>query len=439
MELFGNDSKSEKESRKPLADRIRPKTLDEVVGQEHLLGKGKILRVLLDKKDVPSMIFWGPSGVGKTTLGWLIGKHMKVPYVSLSAVNIGIKEVKEIIQKAKFQKIILFIDEFHRFNKLQQDTFLPHAENGDIILIGATTENPSFEIISPLLSRMKVLTLKALTQQDLVTILKRALNEDTELKKASLRIDNETIEELALLANGDARKALNLLEVCFMMVKEDGNRESAIDRHVLQEAYQRNIAVYDKKGEMHYDLISALHKSMRGSDPDASLYWLARMIEGGEDPLYIARRMVRFASEDVGNADPQALTLTMAAMEAFNFIGPPEGYLALAQACVYLSLCEKSNAIYIAYSRASKDVRELPEYSVPLHIRNAPTKLMKELGYGEAYLYPHDYNDGLVQQEYFPPEMKDKRYYFPKNRGHEQKLQEFLEKVRKVRGKGGEQ
>ena len=435
MELFGNDSKSERESRKPLADRIRPKTLDEVVGQEHLLGKGKILRVLLDKKDVPSMIFWGPSGVGKTTLGWLIGKHMKVPYVSLSAVNIGIKEVKEIIQKAKFQKIILFIDEFHRFNKLQQDTFLPHAENGDIILIGATTENPSFEIISPLLSRMKVLTLKALTQQDLVTILKRALNEDTELKKASLRIDNETIEELALLANGDARKALNLLEVCFMMVKEDGNRESVIDRHVLQEAYQRNIAVYDKKGEMHYDLISALHKSMRGSDPDASLYWLARMIEGGEDPLYIVRRMVRFASEDVGNADPQALTLTMAAMEAFNFIGPPEGYLALAQACIYLSLCEKSNAIYIAYSRASKDARELPEYPVPLHIRNAPTKLMKELGYGEAYLYPHDYKDGLVQQEYFPPEMKDKRYYFPKNRGHEQKLQEFLEKVRKVRGK----
>jgi putative ATPase len=435
MELFGNDSRSERESRKPLADRIRPKTLDEVVGQEHLLGKGKILRVLLDKKDVPSMIFWGPSGVGKTTLGWLIGKHMKVPYVSLSAVNIGIKEVKEIIQKAKFQKIILFIDEFHRFNKLQQDTFLPHAENGDIILIGATTENPSFEIISPLLSRMKVLTLKALTQQDLVTVLKRALNEDTELKQTSLKIDNETIEELALLANGDARKALNLLEVCFMMVKEDGNSEPVIDRDVLREAYQRNIAVYDKKGEMHYDLISALHKSMRGSDPDAALYWLARMLEGGEDPLYIVRRMVRFASEDVGNADPQALTLTMAAMEAFNFIGPPEGYLALAQACIYLSLCEKSNAIYIAYSRASKDARELPEYPVPLHIRNAPTKLMKELGYGEAYLYPHDYKDGLVRQEYFPPEMKDKRYYFPRNRGYEQKLLAFMDKVKKVKEK----
>lgn len=435
MDLFGKEIQTDKITRKPLADRIRPKNLDEVVGQEHLLGKGKILRVLLDKKDVPSLIFWGPSGVGKTTLGWLIGKHMKLPYVSLSAVSIGIKEVKEIIQKTRHQKIIFFIDEFHRFNKLQQDTFLPHVENGDIILIGATTENPSFEIISPLLSRMKVLTLKALEQKDLVTILKRAINEDVELKAASLKIDSETIEELALLANGDARKALNLLEVCFNMVKEEDRGESVIDREVLREAYQRNIAVYDKKGEMHYDLISALHKSMRGSDPDASLYWLARMIEGGEDPLYIARRMVRFASEDVGNADPQALVITMAAMEAFNFIGPPEGYLALAQACIYLSLCEKSNAIYVAYGRAASDARELPEYPVPLHIRNAPTKLMKELGYGEEYLYPHDFKDGLVRQEYFPPEMSNKRYYFPKNRGHERNILEFMARVRKVRGK----
>jgi putative ATPase len=435
MELFGSDITSDRNTRKPLADRIRPRSLEEVVGQAHLLGTGKILRVLLDKKDVPSMIFWGPSGVGKTTLGWLIGKHIRLPYVSLSAVSIGIKEVKELIQKTKFQKIILFIDEFHRFNKLQQDTFLPHVENGDIILIGATTENPSFEIISPLLSRMKVLTLKPLSQEDLVTILNRALNEDSELKRALLKIEDTTIEELALLANGDARKALNLLEVCFKMVKEQGSRGSVIDHDVLREAHQRNIAVYDKKGEMHYDLISALHKSMRGSDPDASLYWLARMIEGGEDPLFIARRMVRFASEDVGNADPQALSLAMAAMEAFNFIGPPEGYLALAQACVYLSLCEKSNAIYVAYNHASKDARELPGYAVPLHIRNAPTKLMQELGYGEAYLYPHDYKDGIVQQEYFPPEMRNKRYYFPKNRGYEQKLLAFMEKARKAMGK----
>jgi putative ATPase len=436
MDLFGNEIPTDKVTRKPLADRIRPKTLDEVVGQEHLLGKGKILRVLLDKKDVPSLIFWGPSGVGKTTIGWLLGRHMKLPYVALSAVSIGIKEVKEIIQKTKHQKIILFIDEFHRFNKLQQDTFLPHVENGDIILIGATTENPSFEIISPLLSRMKVLTLKALTKDDLVIILKRALREDGELKSAALTVDDATIEELALLANGDARKALNLLEVCYKMVKEVGTKGSVIDREILREAYQRNIAVYDKKGEMHYDLISALHKSMRGSDPDAALYWLARMIEGGEDPLYILRRMVRFASEDVGNADPQALTLTMAAMEAFNFIGPPEGYLAIAQACVYLSLCEKSNAIYVAYGRAGSDARELPEYPVPLHIRNAPTGLMKDLGYGEDYLYPHNFPEGIVAQECLPREIRDRRYYVPTDRGHEKRLREFLEKVRRVKKAG---
>ncbi|OPY67599.1 MAG: Replication-associated recombination protein A [Syntrophorhabdus sp. PtaU1.Bin050] len=435
MDLFGNiDSNDtpDKDGGKPLADRIRPTSLDEVVGQEHLLGKGKILRVLLNTKDVPSMIFWGPSGVGKTTLGWLIGKYMKLPYVSLSAVSIGIKEVKEIIQKTRARRIILFIDEFHRFNKLQQDTFLPHVESGNIVLIGATTENPSFEIISPLLSRMKVLTLKALEKKDLVKIIKRALNQDRELREALLKVDDETIDELALLANGDARKALNLLEVCYKMVKKEDTGEPVIDHDILREAYQRNIAVYDKKGEMHYDLISALHKSMRGSDPDAALYWLARMIEGGEDPLFILRRMVRFASEDIGNADPHALSLAMAATEAFRFIGPPEGYLALAQTCVYLSLCEKSNAVYIAYNLASSDARELPEYPVPLHIRNAPTKLMKELGYGHDYLYPHDYEDGLVKQEYFPPEITNKRYYFPKNRGHEKRLGEFLEKVRKI-------
>ncbi|OPX96727.1 MAG: Replication-associated recombination protein A [Syntrophorhabdus sp. PtaB.Bin006] len=305
-------------------------------------------------------------------------------------------------------------------------------ESGNIVLIGATTENPSFEIISPLLSRMKVLTLKALKKEDLVKIIRRALNQDRELREALLKVDDETIDELALLANGDARKALNLLEVCYKMVKKENTGEPVIDHDILREAYQQNIAVYDKKGEMHYDLISALHKSMRGSDPDAALYWLARMIEGGEDPLFILRRMVRFASEDIGNADPHALSLAMAATEAFRFIGPPEGYLALAQTCIYLSLCEKSNAVYIAYNLASSDARELPEYSVPLHIRNAPTKLMKELGYGHDYLYPHDYKDGLVEQEYFPPEITNKKYYFPKNRGYEKRLGEFLEKVRKI-------
>ena len=430
MELFENNTSFEKDTRKPLADRMRPKKLDEFVGQEHILGEGKLLRVLLEKRDVPSMILWGPSGVGKTTIGWLMGKQMNLPCVLLSAVNIGIKEVKEVIQKTKFQRIVLFIDEFHRFNKLQQDTFLPHVENGDIILIGATTENPSFEIISPLLSRMKVLTLETLTKDNVIRIIKRALDEDRELKVSSLKIDEDIIEELAILANGDARKALNLLEICYKMVREAGKGELIIDHNILREAYQRNIVVYDKKGEMHYDLISALHKSMRGSDPDAALYWFVRMIEGGEDPLYIARRMVRFASEDVGNADPHALPLAMAAMEAFNFIGPPEGYLALAQACIYLSLCEKSNAIYEAYNRVSADVKNLPEYPVPIHIRNAPTKLMKELGYGHGYLYPHNYKDGMVKQEYLPEPLKGKRYYNPKERGYEKKLKEFMERAR---------
>jgi putative ATPase len=432
MELFGDSDFSEKDSRKPLADRMRPKRLEDYVGQEHILGRGKLLRVLLEKKDIPSLILWGPSGTGKTTIGWIIGKELNLPFISLSAVNIGVKEVKEVIQKARSRKLILFIDEFHRFNKLQQDTFLPHVENGDIVLIGATTENPSFEVISPLLSRMKVLTLNPLTIPELVRIIKRALTEDIELNKASVQTVDDVIEELALLANGDARKALNLLEVCYRMVKTEAKEEQVIDRQVLREAYQKNIAVYDKKGEMHYDLISAFHKSMRGSDPDAALYWLARMLEGGEDPLFIARRMVRFASEDVGNADPSALTLTISAMQAFTFIGAPEGFLALAQACVYLSLSEKSNAVYTAYNKVSSDARNMPEYPVPLHIRNAPTKLMGDLGYGDGYLYPHDFEGGIVRQTYFPGEMQGRRYYNPTNRGHENKLKEFMEKVRKV-------
>jgi len=434
MELFNNTILTEKNNQKPLADRMRPKTLDEFVGQEHILGEGKLLRILMEKRDIPSMILWGPSGVGKTTLGWLMGKYMKLPFVSLSAVNIGIKEVKLVIQKTKLQRIILFVDEFHRFNKLQQDTFLPHVENGSIILIGATTENPSFEIISPLLSRMKVLTLNPLSKDQIVIILNRALSQDTILKHLTIEIENEIKEELAILANGDARRALNLLEMCYKMAHKSNTGRIIITRELVKEAYQRNIAVYDKKGEMHYDLISAFHKSMRGSDPDAALYWLLRMIEAGEDPLYIARRMVRFASEDIGNADPYALTLTISAMQAFDFIGPPEGYLALAQACIYLSLSEKSNAIYTAYNAVQKDVRELPEYPVPLHIRNAPTQLMESLGYGRGYLYPHNFTDAIVQQDYLPEELKHKRYYEPTERGYEKKLKEFMAKVRRVYG-----
>jgi len=435
MELFENLDFSRKDRKKPLADRIRPKTLKEFFGQTHILGEGKILKVLLDKKEVPSMIFWGPSGVGKTTLGWLIGKYLDMPFFSVSAVNIGIKEVKDIIQKAKSKKIVLFVDEFHRFNKLQQDTFLPFVERGDIILIGATTENPSFEIITPLLSRMRIINLNPLSKEDIIKIIKRAISEDDELKKIPAKIEDDTIEEMAILANGDARNALNLLEVCYSMIKGAKKDIPVIDLEVLQEAYQKKILVYDKKGEIHYDLISALHKSMRGSDPDAALYWLARMIEGGEDPLYIARRMVRFASEDVGNADPNALIIAMAAKEAFEFIGPPEGYLALAQACIYLSLCEKSNAIYKAYSEAVHDVKKLPDYPVPLHIRNAPTRFMEEMGYGRGYLYNHDFKDAIVDQEYFPEELKGRRYYFPTERGFEKKLKDFMEKVKEIKRK----
>lgn len=430
MELFSDDTILREKKQKPLADRVRPRSLDDVVGQEHLLGKGKMLRVLIERGDIPSLILWGPSGVGKTTIGWLVGRIMKLPYVSLSAVSIGVKEVKEVIQKAHNQRIILFIDEFHRFNKLQQDTFLPHVENGTIILIGATTENPSFEIVSPLLSRMRVLTLKPLEAPGLVRILQRALKEDGKLKETEMVVGQETIEEIAYLADGDARRALNLLEVCCTMVENGPAGERIVDHEIVQEAYQKKTSRYDKTGEMHYDLISALHKSMRGSDPDASLYWLARMIEGGEDPLYIMRRLVRFASEDVGNADPQALTLTISATEAFKFIGPPEGYLALAQAAIYLALCEKSNAVYTAYGAANRDARDLPEYPVPLHIRNAPTKLMNELGYGEGYRYPHDHPDALVKQTYMPRELLGKQYYHPTDRGIERKLKAFMEKVR---------
>lgn len=435
MELFEGFDFSRKEKRKPLADRMRPKTLGEFFGQEHILGEGKLIRVLIEKKDIPSMIFWGPSGVGKTTLGWLIGKHLRLPFFPISAVSIGIKEVKDIIQSAKRQRIILFVDEFHRFNKLQQDTFLPHVESGDIILIGATTENPSFEIISPLLSRMRVITLNPLSKEDLIKIIKRAISQDGELKKIPVTIEEETIEELAILADGDARRALNILEVCYTVLKDIKERPPIIDHSLLQEAYQKKIAKYDKKGDMHYDLISAFHKSMRGSDPDAALYWLVRMIEAGEDPLYIARRMVRFASEDVGNADPNALVIAVSATEAFRFIGPPEGYLALAQACIYLSLSEKSNALYRAYNAASHDIRNLPEYPVPIHLRNAPTRLMEELGYGRDYLYPHDYKEAIVEQDYMPDEIRDRRYYYPSDRGFERRLKEFMDKVNRITGK----
>lgn len=383
------------------------------------------------------MVLWGPPGVGKTTLAYLIGKELSVPFVGLSAVNIGIKEVKEIIRRSKTERILLFLDEFHRFNKLQQDTFLPYVERGDIILIGATTENPSFEVIGPLLSRMKVFTLKELTVDQIERILRRAMEKDPVLKQYEIELEEGILSRIAYLADGDARMALNLLELCFKMARTSKKRVS-ITKEVLEEAAHRRILLHDKKGERHYDLISAFHKSLRGSDPDAALYWLTRMIEGGEDPLYIARRMIRFASEDVGNADPQALILAVSAFQAFHFIGPPEGHLCLAQVAIYLSLCEKSNAIYRAYETCRKDVKGLPAYPVPMHLRNAPTELMESLGYGKGYLYPHSFEDAIVAQEYLPEALKGRRYYFPSERGYEKKLKEFIEKVKRIKEmKGG--
>lgn len=429
VNLFEKKEDVEKPKKVPLAERLRPKTLSEFVGQKHILGEGKLLNALIKQKEVPSMVLWGPSGCGKTTLGYIIANEIGLPSFFLSAVNIGVKEVKEIIKKSRSGRVLLFLDEFHRFNKLQQDTFLPYVEKGRIVLIGATTENPSFEIIRPLLSRMEIIRLNPLSEDEVFQILKKA-KEDPELKRHRIEIEDNMLRTIAALSEGDARKALNILEVSHFLAKE--KKMEKIDAETISEAYQTRVHIYDKKGDMHYGLISAFIKSMRGSDPDAALYWLMRMLEAGEDPLFIARRMVIFASEDIGCADPYALTLAVSAKDAFEFVGVPEGYLALAQACIYLSLCEKSNSVYVAMKEAQKDARDLPQYPVPPHLRNAPTKLMKDLGYGKDYLYPHDFEGAIVKQTYMPMELRGKRYYFPNERGYEVKLKQYLEKVQRI-------
>ncbi|MCS7281327.1 MAG: replication-associated recombination protein A [Desulfobacterota bacterium] len=413
----------------PLAERMRPQTLKEFVGQTHVLGKGKLLFTLIKQKKVPSMVLWGPSGCGKTTLAYIIAKELGLYAIFLSAVSIGVKEMREIIKRSKNEKILLFLDEFHSLNRSKQDLFLPYVEKGQILLIGATTENPSFAIIKPLLSRMKVVKLNPLSEEELFFILKRA-KDNSELNTSGVLVNDEMLSLIASLSDGDARRALTILEMSHSLAKEK-NLQS-VDSECIFEACQIRPRTYDRKGDMHYGLASAFIKSMRGSDPDAALYWMMRMINAGEDPLYIARRMVIFASEDVGCADPYALTLAISAKEAFEFLGPPEGYLALAQACIYLSLCEKSNSVYVALQKAEKDVSELPEYPVPIHLRTAPTKLMRDLGYGKEYLYPHDFEGGIVKQSYRPEEIAQKRYYFPTTRGYEVKLKEYLEKARNI-------
>ena len=418
----------------PLADRMRPRTLSEFVGQDHLLGQGKVLRLAIESDHLPSMILWGPPGSGKTTLAMIIASTTGAQSLAFSAVLSGVKEIKEVIQEAeeewKYNKrrTILFVDEIHRFNKAQQDAFLPHVEKGTIILIGATTENPSFEVISPLLSRTKVFTLQSLKEEEIELILKRALTDrEKGLGKYQTAIEPEVIKGICQLANGDARAALNTLEMLVLTTSPDEEGIRQIKKEDLKEILQRKAYLYDKSGEEHYNLISALHKSLRGSDPDAALYWLGRMLEAGEDPLYIARRMIRFASEDVGMADPQALQVAVAAQQAFHFVGLPEGNLALAQAAVYLATAPKSNALYTAFQRVQRDVRETENMPVPLHIRNAPTKLMEDLGYGKDYKYPHDYPDHFVGEEYLPENLKGRTYYHPAEQGFEKEIKRRLE------------
>ena len=426
MEVFKGEA--------PVADRMRPRALDEFVGQDHLLGQGKVLRQAIESDHLPSMILWGPPGSGKTTLAMIIASTTGAQFLAFSAVLSGVKEIKEVIQEAeeewKYSKrrTILFVDEIHRFNKAQQDAFLPHVEKGTIILIGATTENPSFEVISPLLSRTKVFTLQSLKEEEIELILKRALaDRERGLGKYQTAIEPEVIKGICQLANGDARAALNTLEMLVLTTPPDGEGIRRIKKEDLKEVLQRKAYLYDKSGEEHYNLISALHKSLRGSDPDAALYWLGRMLEAGEDPLYIARRLIRFASEDIGMADPQALQVTVAAQQAFHFIGLPEGNLALAQAAVYLATAPKSNAIYTAYQRVQRDIREVENMPVPFHIRNAPTKLMEDLGYGKDYKYPHDYPDHFVEEEYLPENLKGRTYYHPTEQGFEREIKKRLE------------
>src|SRR6184192_806254 len=413
---------------------MRPRTLDEIVGQEHLLGPGRVLRTALERGELHSMILWGPPGSGKTTLASLMAHVMGARFVPFSAVLAGVKEIRQVVAEAEAERArggrrtILFVDEIHRFNRGQQDAFLPHVEKGTLILIGATTENPSFEVNAALLSRCRVYVLRPLSEADIVRILERALHDVPRgLGARKVSADPDALPLIARLSDGDARGALNILELA---VQLQGGRITA---EGIREAVQKKALLYDKSGEEHYNLISALHKSLRDSDPDGALYWLGRMLDSGEDPLYVARRLVRFASEDVGNADPQALILTLAAKDAYDFLGSPEGELALAQATLYLAMAPKSNAAYVAYNEARADVEAAPAEPVPLHIRNAPTGLMKELGYGEGYQYAHDAPDARVDQEHLPESLRGRRYYRPTDRGLEAEVAQRLEDWRRWR------
>jgi len=445
MDLFKKEKKSKGMKETPLADRMRPETLEEFVGQKHILDEGSVLRKAIKEDKIQSLIFWGPPGTGKTTLAQIIAKVTGAHFISFSAVLSGIKEIKEVMAEAarmkEFynRKTILFVDEIHRFNKAQQDAFLPHVEKGSIILIGATTENPSFEVISALLSRTKVYTLNLLTEEELKVIINRAIADNKKgLGNLNVELEKEALDYIAQMANGDARVALSTLEFATLTTPPDKDNKRKITIKIAQETMQKKALVYDKGGEEHYNIISAFHKSLRGSDPDAALYWLGRMLAGGEDPLYIARRMVRFASEDIGNADPAALQVAISAKEAYHFLGSPEGELSLAQAAVYLATAPKSNAVYKAFDLVEKDIQRTQALPVPLHIRNAPTQLMKGLGYGKDYKYPHDFPDHFVDETYLPENLKNRRYYHPTDFGFEKQIKKRLEwwKNKRVKGQG---
>ncbi|MFQ5898160.1 MAG: replication-associated recombination protein A [Candidatus Methylomirabilia bacterium] len=439
MDLFGPVPPPAAAPRAPLADRMRPRSLDEVMGQSHLVSPGRVLRRAIESGDLHSMILWGPPGSGKTTLAFLLAQVTGAHFVAFSAVLSGVKEIRQVIaeaerERARFKKrTILFVDEIHRFNKAQQDAFLPHVERGTLVLVGATTENPSFEVTSALLSRLRVYVLHPLGEDDLLAILARALRDSERgLGRLALSVEDAALRCTARLANADARAALNILELAVSLTPEaDGLRR--ITEATIAEAAQRKALLYDKAGEEHYNLISALHKSLRDSDPDAALYWLARMLASGEDPLYVARRLVRFASEDIGNADPQALQLAVAAKDAYHFLGTPEGELALAQATVYLACAPKSNAVYTAFAEATQDVHDKPAEPVPLHLRNAPTGLMASLGYGKGYRYAHDAPEALVEQEHLPEALRGRTYYLPTDRGLEAEIAQRLARWRQWR------
>ena len=438
MELFDKKIKTQINKLCPLADRMRPRNIEEAVGQAHLLGPGRFIRRLTEKKELISIILWGPPGTGKTTLANIIANAIGVNFVSFSAVLSGVKEIREVVKEAQDElrlrnrRTILFVDEIHRFNKAQQDAFLHYVEDGTITLIGATTENPSFEVNAPLLSRCKVLVLEQLTDEELKTIIKRAI-EDKERGLGNLNVSFEenALDFLASYSQGDARTALNGLEASVIIPQPDKDGARRITLEAMQEAVQKMAILYDKGGEEHYNVISAFIKSMRGSDPDAAIYWLARMLEAGEDPLFIARRMVIFASEDVGNADPNALRVAIAVKDAVDFVGMPEGWIPLAQGVAYLATAPKSNASYLAYLEALEDVKKKGALPVPLHIRNAPTGLMKQLGYGKGYKYPHNYAGAKVEQDYLPDTLKGKTYYHPTDRGYDKEIKERLRKDRK--------